>query len=170
MRADKPPFERAADVIRFAGGRVVGRTRLQKLSFLLELTGYGQGFEFSYKHYGPYSEQLNQATRSAKALGLIEEIENQTSWGGFYSTFSTDAESTGDQIRDELTALIVRADAVELELAATAAYLAGQGERDPWGETARRKPNKAVNGRLQRAQSLYKKLRAIKTRTRLPPI
>ena len=170
MRADKPEHEKAADVIRFADGKVVGRTRLQKLSYLLELAGYGQGFEFSYKHYGPYSEQLRQATRSATALGLVKEIENPTSWGGYYSTFSADARPTGDVTRDEFTTLINEADAVELELAATAAFLAVRDEHDPWGETARRKPDKVARGRLERARNLYARLKAVQTPCPLPPI
>ena len=37
-----------------------------------------------------------------------------------------------------------QASAIELELAATAAFLAREGQADPWGETARRKPEKAA--------------------------
>jgi hypothetical protein len=44
---------------------------------------------------------------------------------------------------------MVNADAVELELAATAAFLAYERFPDPWGETARRKPEKS-GGRTPR--------------------
>ena len=43
-------------IVRDAGGEVTGRTRLQKIAYLLEVVGFGNGFQFSYKHYGPYSE------------------------------------------------------------------------------------------------------------------
>jgi hypothetical protein len=41
---------------------------------------------------------------------------------------------------------------------------------DPWGETARRKPDRADGGRLERAHQLYQRLRAIPTPRPLPPI
>ncbi|MGL5733530.1 MAG: hypothetical protein ACRCYS_01585, partial [Beijerinckiaceae bacterium] len=59
-------------------------------------------------------------------------------------------------------------DAIELELAATAIFLAKSGSPDPWGETAQRKPEKAVDGRIDKAKSLYEKLAQIQTPTRLP--
>ena len=55
-----------------------------------------------------------------------------------------------------------------LELAATAAFLASEGERDPWHETARRKPEKAA--RLDDAKKLYQRLRAISLPVPLPEI
>ena len=65
---------------------------------------------------------------------------------------------------------------IELELAATAAFLyADEGigrnrEGDPWIETARRKPEKAEGGRLERAKLEYGRLRAVTTPIPLPPI
>ena len=38
------------DIVALAGGRIVGKTRLQKAVFILELAGVGFGFEFSYHH------------------------------------------------------------------------------------------------------------------------
>jgi hypothetical protein len=40
-------------IVRDAGGHIVGRTRLQKIAFMLEPAGLGGGFPFRYKHYGP---------------------------------------------------------------------------------------------------------------------
>lgn len=65
---------------------------------------------------------------------------------------------------------MVNADAVELELAATAAFLAYERFPDPWAETARRKPEKAESGRLERARQLYERLRQIQTPQQLPAI
>jgi hypothetical protein len=65
---------------------------------------------------------------------------------------------------------MVKADAVELELAATAAYLAFEGHPDPWGETKRRKPEKSDSGRLDNAKRLYESLRRIQTPQPLPSI
>src|SRR5258708_12172064 len=78
---------RVAAIIRDAGGRVVGRTRLQKMAFILEASGLGSGFPFIYKHYGPYSEELSSASRTGAILGLLNETEAPASWGGSFSTF-----------------------------------------------------------------------------------
>jgi uncharacterized protein YwgA len=72
---------RAAEIVRDAGGQIVGRTRLQKIAFFLEAAGLGTGFPFRYKHYGPYSDLLAYAAQHASALRMINEVENVTGWG-----------------------------------------------------------------------------------------
>jgi uncharacterized protein len=57
-----------------------------------------------------------------------------------------------------------------LELAATAAFLAVQGECNPWIETARRKPEKATDIRLEKAKALYRSFQQIDTPKQLPKI
>lgn len=83
------------------------------------------------------------------------------SWGGMYSTssaaMSEDAEV--DPARQRLAGEMVDADAVELELAATALFVAGESTPDPWSETQRRKPDMAADGRLDGAKRLYRRLR-----------
>ena len=164
--------EKVARIIRDAGGKVVGRTRLQKIAYLLSASGLESGFSFSYRHYGPFSEDLATAARDADLLGLIKECEQQASWGGSYSIYQADATQhlTDVATRRALATKAAESDAVELELAATAVYLAKEGHRDPWAETARRKPEKAGDGRLVKAKELYRTLRAIKTPVRLPEI
>jgi uncharacterized protein YwgA len=165
--------EKAADIIRDAGGQVTGRTRLQKMAYLLEISGLGEGFSFEYRHYGPYSEQLTNAISSAQHLGLVTEKEYPTSWGGFYSVFkaSTDSRENAavQEARSSILKLGVEANPVALELAATAAFLAKDGETDPWGETARRKPEKA-SAQISNAKSLYARLQAVNTPERIPEI
>jgi hypothetical protein len=169
-KGEKRDFEKAANIIRDAGGKVVGRTRLQKIAFLLELAGLGEGFDFEYRHYGPYSEQLANAVSTAAMVGLISEEERPTTWGGSYSIFTAISKSAmnAPAARMELIGQAGTADPVALELAATAAFLALEGEPDPWGETARRKPEKAA--RLDQAKSLYVKLQAVPTPSPLPSI
>ncbi len=62
-----------ADIVRDAGGRIIGRTRLQKSVFLLSLAGFEKRFQFGYKHYGPFSESLAEAVDLAVAFDLISE-------------------------------------------------------------------------------------------------
>jgi len=148
-------------VIRDAGGEIVGRTKLQKTVYLLTLAGFDARFRFGYKHYGPFSEELADAADLAAAFDLISERQLETSWGGTYSIYTAPAgEPSPQPSRIRLTQEAARSDAVLLELAATAAYLAQEGKPQPWAETARRKPDKAADGRLDRAKELYARLRA----------
>ena len=162
--------EKVASIVRDAGGKVVGRTRLQKIAFLLEIAGLGEGFTFEYRHYGPYSEQLTNALSTAALVGLIVEEEHPASWGGTYSVFTTaPAPPTVGGVRRELIAMAGSADPIALELAATAVFLATEGESDPWAETARRKPEKAALS-LEKAKELYRSLQPVSTPRRLPLI
>ena len=143
-----------AKVIQDAGGEIVGRTKLQKTVYLLTLAGFEDQFQFGYKHYGPFSEELAEAADFATAFGLISERQQTSSWGGTYSVYTAaSCEPSALPSRVSLTQEAARSDAVLLELAATAAYLAQERKPHPWEETARRKPDKAADGRLERARS-----------------
>lgn len=163
---------RAAEIIRDAGGRIVGRTKLQKIAFFLEEAGLGNEFPFSYKLYGPYSEELSSAIRMATLMNIVSEQVLNTNWGGSYSIYSSNqvAEVDSTNPRLILAKIASQADAVELELAATALLLNKEGYSDPWSETAKRKPEKAIDNRLESSKLLYKKLSAINTPRRLPSI
>ena len=157
---------KVASIVRDAGGKVVGRTRLQKVTYLLTAAGLESGMSFIYKHYGPYSEDLTYAAREARMDGILNESEQQAGWGGTYSIFSTNVDgfSTLTDPRHRLAKEAAEADAVELELAATALFLfKEEGNLHPWDETARRKPEKAENGRLEKAKLLYASLKNIPT-------
>jgi hypothetical protein len=166
----KRDVQKVADIVRDAGGRIVGRTRLQKISYLLELAGLGDGFSFEYRHYGPYSEALAHAAERAGSIGIINEEEFPASWGGLYSVFTADGPPSGPPARTSLAHEAVSADPIALELAATAAFLAASGASDPWRETAERKSEKAQGGRLETAKMLYRRLQRIETPRRLPDI
>lgn len=173
MPVPKPDREKAADIVRDAGGKIIGRTKLQKITYLLELAGFGEGFYFEYRHYGPYSEQLADAIQMAEVFDLISEEERKARWGGYYSIFEAADIAQGSGLPDRVTFATAagQIDSIELELAATAAYLhAVEKCPDPWGETARRKPEKTVRKRLERAKDAYRRLRELKSPTPLPEI
>ena len=163
---------KVARIVRDSGGRVIGRTKLQKIAYLLSVAGLEDGLPFVYKHYGPYSEDLASAARDANLLGLLTETEQQASWGGTYSTYVVreQPDCAVSPARRRLAAAAVDADAIELELAATAVFLAKEGNNDPWSETAPRKPEKAANGRIDKARELYRKLSTIETPVPWPAI
>jgi uncharacterized protein YwgA len=162
--------KRVAAIVSDAGGRIIGRTKLQKVAYLLHVTGLEPGFSFSYKHYGPYSEDLANAARVGSFLGELREFESPASWGGSYSTYTAELATTSPESRRQLAKLAAAADAVELELAATAVFLAREGYPDAWAETARRKPEKSENGRIEKAKELLRALSQISVPAPLPRI
>ena len=172
MSNTKPDRLNAAAIVHDVGGTLVGRTRLQKVAYLLELAGFGDGFRFEYRHYGPYCEELTNGIRMARAFGLVKEDERPTNWGGFYSIYMTSPEVGGHASGPRATFAKSAASigAIELELLATAAFLHHEeGYKDPWAETARRKPEKA-EGRLEKAKDAYIRLLRLETPKHLPKI
>ena len=95
------PHLAAARLVRDAGGELVGRTRLQKIAFLMQLAGFGDDFSFEYHHYGPYSEDLAQAMEIAVALGPVKEEERVADWGGRYSIYT--AATSADRVPESQT-------------------------------------------------------------------
>lgn len=169
----KPEWQKAAEIVRDVGGRVVGRTKLQKIAYLLELAGLGGGFNFEYHHYGPYSEDLANAIRAADAFDFVKEEEHQADWGGVYSVYeaTNHAGSSDGGVRSIFAEKANQIGSIELELAATAAYLSAVEKCDePWRETRRRKPEKATRARLEEAKKAYKELQKIKVPQPLPKI
>ena len=82
-------------LIALHGGTVVGRTRLQKRTYLLHRCGGNFGLNFVYHHYGPYSFDLADGLTDARAEDLIEIKELPGRYGVPYATFSL-KEPTGE--------------------------------------------------------------------------
>lgn len=160
------------DIVATADGNVVGRTRLQKTACLLSISGLSDSFNFVYKHYGPFSQELADATEMAGLFSELNEEQRQTQWGSTFSIYSTTVKSHTEMgsARRSIIALANSADAIELELATTAAFLATQGFDSPWEETANRKPEKVGSGRLERAKALYIRICSVDTPVAFPPI
>jgi uncharacterized protein YwgA len=174
--ADANP-KSVADLVYRAGGQLTGRTRLQKSACLLELAGVGYGFQFSYRLFGPYSEELQVASEDADALGLIKERKRSATWGGWYSSFDTKATkalvtatAAVGRARSQLLKVAVSADPVQLELAVTAAFLSANGVVTPWEKVAQRKSAKATEPNMAGAKVLYKKFLRVHTPKSLPKI
>lgn len=179
--SDYDLHKKAAALVRDAGNHLVGRTRLQKITYLSQLAGYANDFPFHYKHYGCFSQELADAMEIAAGLGLVHEEETPSEWGGWYSVYTRDPEKDlavrSDPGRAAFLAFAAEQSAIELELAATAAFLyesegygRTKGKGDPWEETAMRKPSKAAEGRLERAKATYRRLRQMQTPKQLPDI
>ena len=167
--------EKAAAIVSDAGGRLVGRTRLQKVGYLTQLAGFAGEFQFEYRHYGPYSEELAEAMEIAVGLGIVQEERKESMSGAWYSVYRTDQRSCDDD-RARFITTAAKVSAIELELAATAAFVyaeegyTGKGAEGAWAITGQRKQSKAADGRLEKAKATYRRLRAINAPEKLPPI
>ena len=159
------PAFNVAKIVQLNGGRIVGKTRLQKTAYFLEALHQGFGFDFTYHHYGPYSEELSEVTHDATALGMLTAEYHISQQGAEYAVFlsknlpSQDEDEWDDMGDDNKRREILRVlstyDPVELELAATADFLSKNGYAgDPWGETLAPKSSKLTAERMERAQAL----------------
>lgn len=165
--------QKVAEIVRDAGGTIIGRTKLQKIAYLLAAAGLENELPFMYKHYGPYSEALAFAARDASLLGYVNEAEQVAAWGGTYSVYRVPGAVANVPAtpRQRLASEAARADAIVLELAATAVFLRKEENvQDVWAETARRKPEKATEARLSDAKALLRSLAAIQVPQPLPAV
>ncbi|GEM90827.1 hypothetical protein [Oceanithermus desulfurans] len=162
--------KKVVSIIEKAGGRVVGKTRLQKMVYIMEAAGIDMGYDYVYFHYGPYSEDLSNHIEIATAMGIVKHTESLTADGKRkYSIYEIVKKTLDDATEaDEQNLLLKKmneTDSITLELAATALYLKKEeGYEDPWEETSRRKPRKATPERLEKAKKFYSELKDINSR------
>src|SRR5208282_4145998 len=158
--------ELIAQVVAANGGKVVGKTRLQKMFFLLDECGLNSGCRYGYHYYGPFSPEIAAAAEDASGLGMLEYKES----AGFHAVPYGIYEARGDiepsatagdlKLGDLKSKLSVMKDysAIELEVAATIVYLRNSGSQNPDKDVALLKPLKASPERLRRANVLLKQL------------
>lgn len=157
--------EYAAAVVDVAGGQVVGKTRLQKIAYLLEAKGLGCGLDFDYHNFGPFSAELAFAVDDAKALGYLASEEKMGYHAVPYTIFESLSDAPkfehGEELseRQEAVGIMKNYSAVELELAATAVYLQRNGrDKSVWKEVKKRKGVKATESHLRAAKELVENL------------
>lgn len=158
-----------ATLLKAAGGELVGRVRLQKVTYLLDQLGLKSGFHYDYHHYGPFSRDLDNAVADAEAFGLVEEqFAHRQVDGARYSVFRLKHDSEAlprrigqlDQATlERLLQTFAAANVTVLELAATANWLSEEEGRADWREELRRrKGSKADGGRLEAALDLLRQV------------
>lgn len=154
-----------AVLIRLAGGQIVGKTRLQKIAYLLEAKALGFGLEFDYHNFGPFSPDLAFAADDAESLGYIHTEEqyglHSVPYKIFRSTRKTPSVNRDKLSKDRRDALNImkKHSAIVLELAATAIYLKNNGySNDSWREVKKRKGLKATQSRISAAKILVNDL------------
>ncbi|WP_238121750.1 MULTISPECIES: hypothetical protein [unclassified Xanthobacter] len=150
--------EAIAEVVSLNGGKIVGRTRLQKTLYFLEVAHLGYGFDYDYYHYGPYSEEVATSARDAEVLQILNVDWRSTADGIEYAVYTAPIvgiEEPESQQKRAILGKLASVDSITLELAATANFLERNGfAADPWAETAIRKPSKATPKRIEKAKAL----------------
>ena len=51
-------LDKLSQIIRAAGGEILGKTKFQKIVFLAQEKGYYLGYDYNYYHYGVFSPDL----------------------------------------------------------------------------------------------------------------
>ena len=160
----------AVNLIKLNGGQVVGRTRIQKAAYLLDRCGAKTKLRFTYHYYGPYSFELADGWKDARAEGRIEIQEKAGRFGIPYSIFkvkdaddsTTKLTNLGDLSPDVARAQLnkmARVSNIVLELASTMAYLQEEGYGEKAIEELKiRKPLKATDGLISKANKLLQDL------------
>lgn len=156
-------------MIALCGGELVGRTRLQKQAYLLHRSGGKFNLHFVYHHYGPYSFDLADGVIEARADQQIKIEEKLGRYGIPYAIFRLEGDHSEQKQIGDLSAARARqllgimkdeVSDVVLEIAATILFLGNEGgyEDQAVAETKLRKPLKATEQRITKAQSLLANL------------
>lgn len=155
----------AAIIASATNGKVIGRTRLQKLICLLDLANEGiNEYKFSYFRYGPYCDELADDMIAACAFEYVKETIDKTESGRNYSIYEASQDVAHQNITETKKQIIdlctdEKTKAINLELAVTAAWLAKNGETNPWKKVEEVKWRK--KGRVPQAKKLYKEFQKI---------
>ena len=156
------------DVVALAGGHLVGRTRMQKTIYLLDVLGLRSGASYYYYNFGPFSDEIADGISDSKFRGdLIEQTGHRMSDGSPFSIFKTNkgveqVHEVGALPADKVKGALQRFasyNSTILELAATIHWLARIEKVPDWqNELVRRKGLKTQNGRMERAADLLREL------------
>lgn len=156
-----------SSVVAAAGGKLVGRVRLQKIIYLLDQLGLNSPYSYQYYHYGPYSEELSESAEFAKAFNFIsEETAHRATDGVRFNVFTTTQKPDSSVLGEldstkveDLVQVMNASSSTVLELAATAHWVRNyEGISDWKDEVVRRKGVKTQGGRLDQAINLLGKI------------
>jgi len=152
---------------------VCGRTKVQKIFYLLQAAGYPAGIDYFLHYYGPYSETLSSYLAWAGQQDLVEETCVTLSAEAVRCDYSATPEAT--QLVDSLQKVVESAEvetvsrycefarqlnkesSTVLELAATIAYFVrdrGCQLSEACAKTKTFKPNKAKPADMDTAKAI----------------
>ena len=161
------PVGTIVGIIALNGGKLVGKTRLQKVMYLLDACGLDSGFEYDYHHFGPYSADVALAMDAAEMMSRVQSEEKP----GFHSvpyvvyrTGEDGPKKIGEMNASDVVtklSILESYSALVLELAATVCYLEreeGYTREGAQREVVVRKAAKASKDRLDSANELLARL------------
>jgi uncharacterized protein YwgA len=160
------PMDFAVAVIAANGGKIVGKTRLQKTVYLLQKLCNAEAYSFEYHYYGPYSAELANDIDTASCMGVVKTSERHGYYSMPYVVYETEERKAAPVFGD--TALVKKrlrelesVNAIVLELAATWIFLKDEGGmgRTEIEEALRSlKPTKASKDGLRQAASALRRM------------
>lgn len=155
------------EIIALSGNRLVGRTRLQKTVYLLDLCGMESGAAYYYFNFGPFSDDVANAISDAQFSGeVMESTEHRMIDGAPFSVFTGTKSLSSDKLgkipiesAKKIIDKLAAAPSVILELAATIHWLYSIEHIVDWrSELRRRKGSKTYGGRAEEAGRLLEHL------------
>lgn len=124
-------FGKIIDLLKYVG-IIKGRTKFQKMVYILQNKGISFSEKFKYHYYGPYSSELQLEIDELVDRGIFKEKEEGPS-----SKYELNSGFKDYEIRDKeikrngtLIKFLVEQDYQELELVATMYYLQNIGYTD----------------------------------------
>lgn len=169
----EPQSQLVLRILQAAKGEIEGRTRIQKIVYLIEEIGNSSNFFYSYHHYGPYSEELTDTLNILKHVDekIIEERRDFEDSQGFTAVFqlkgaqnsSSDQEASAESVSFEkmqqYVTLMKKKSSTCLEIAATIHWLICKRKVQNWeDELVILKGNKARPEILQQSRELLEEL------------
>jgi uncharacterized protein YwgA len=130
-------LSRLNELVEAAGGRIDGRKKLHKLTYLCQRAGTDIGQSYVFHMYGVYSPSLARDLEAAKEWNLIVEKEVDGPGGRYEISMGTAAQDeygvTEDYSRDGLALVhdLANETPAILEVLTTIAYLWDAGYREP---------------------------------------
>jgi uncharacterized protein YwgA len=129
-------LSRLTALVEAAGGRVDGRKKLHKLTYLCQRAGTDLGQGFVFHMYGVYSPSLARDVEEAEAWQLLAEKEGEG--GGWYristgpaAAASRDNTGAFNPAGLNLVSQLAGESPATLEVLSTIAYLWDAGYREP---------------------------------------
>lgn len=112
--------------------RIDGRTKFQKIVYILQSHGIDFNKSFRYHYYGPYSAELQLEIEELASRGIVNEITEEPKPG--YITYKyevSDASKLNDNIdlqnKEDIIEYLNEKDSQELELISTLFFLRDKG-------------------------------------------
>jgi hypothetical protein len=153
----------AAAIAAHQGGKVVGRTRLQKEIKLLQRKKFPTDYSYTIHFYGPYSEGLQAEIGLLESLRLVSEEPQTAQDGSPYFILQSLAGAARPDIMgpfQKYIDLMEGADLTVLELAATYDMFraTGSDHKEATDRLRRKKGKKCEGGNEEKALALLKQL------------